>query len=226
MDLIYKTQLKITQQKMAGYMTLLNFRYMNLCVKAEIASLIPVNVFILGAVKNLEEVADVALPDDYHIAVVPKSDEPEALQQIAEGISMAHPEFKPTIKTTKVLNKDKQYLEYEMPEVDENRRDFLNEAVKSLHNEAKVKIEELYTSEKASYANVLSDNPTELDEVSQELDHLHDESIEGILNSKMSKLEEIEEGYQRYLSQHPDNNHNPEGTTSDFDVTQSMKMDS
>ena len=224
MDLFYSTQLNIAQQKMSSYMTLLNFRYMNLCVKAEAASLIPVNVIIMGAVKNLEEVADVALPDDYHIAIIPKSDEQESLKLIGEGVSMSHPEFKLAIKTTKAQNKDKQYLEYEMPEVDKDRRDFLSEAVKSLHDEAKVKIDELYTNAKIEYTNLLSDKPEELDEVIEELDKIHDKCVDNILQSKLSKLDEVEEGYQRYLSEHSDETDAEEHPG--FDVTKSMKMES
>ena len=58
MDLIYTSQLKVTQQQMGSYMTLLNFRYMNLCVKAEAASMIPVNIQVFDSSKNLEDVAE------------------------------------------------------------------------------------------------------------------------------------------------------------------------
>ena len=223
MDLFYKTQLKTTQQKISSYMTLLSYRYMNLCVKAEAASLIPVNVIVFGSVKNLEEVAEVAIPDDYHLAVIPKSDEKESLKMIVEGVSLSHPEFKLAIKTTKAQNKDKQYLEYEMPEVDKNRRDFLTEAVKSLFDEAKVKIDELYTNAKIEYSDLLSGKPEELDEVNKELDNIHDTCIEGLLESKLSKLQEIEDGYRRYMSLHA--GEDSMETNSGYDVTKSMKME-
>ena len=53
MEFYFKIQLNATEKKMASYMTLLNFRYINLCVKAEAASLIPVNVNIFGEDKDI-----------------------------------------------------------------------------------------------------------------------------------------------------------------------------
>lgn len=222
MDLIYTSQLKVTQQQMGSYMTLLNFRYMNLCVKAEAASMIPVNIQVFDSSKNLEDVAELAIPDDYHLAVIPKADDAESLKMIVEGIALSHPEFILNIKTIKDQNKEKRYLEYEMPPVDKNRRDFLNESVKGLHNEAKVKIDQLYTDAKVGYTKLLADKPAELDEVNHELEKIHDEFIKDILDSKISKLQEIEEGYRRYLAKHGEEHSFSPG--SGYDVTTSMKM--
>ena len=83
-------------RKMDGYIVLLSFRYMNLCVKAEVASLMPVNVIDDGTEFDIEEVADVAVANDYQMVVYPKY--PELLNPIIEGIAEAHPEFKLSIK--------------------------------------------------------------------------------------------------------------------------------
>ena len=53
------------QEKLTGYVAMLNFRFMNLCIKAEEASLLPVSVIIGGTSKKLEEVAVIAKKDDY-----------------------------------------------------------------------------------------------------------------------------------------------------------------
>lgn len=220
MELYFRTQLNATEKKMASYMTLLNFRYINLCVKAEPASLIPVNVNIFGEDKDIEEVAEVAIQDDYHLAVFPKND--EYIRYITQGVINVHPEFKLSMKTMKVGAEERQYLEYEMPEVDKNRYDFLNEAVKSLYDEAKLKIDQVYTEEQGAYVQVLSQKPEELDEVNKELDRMHDETLRNILGSRDDKLQEIEDGYLRYLSQ----GSNQEGgdDNPDYDVTHSIVM--
>lgn len=83
-------------RKMDGYIVLLSFRYMNLCVKAEVASLMPVSVIDDGTEFDIEEMADVAIANDYQMVVYPKY--PEVLNQIIEGIAEAHPEFKLSIK--------------------------------------------------------------------------------------------------------------------------------
>ena len=44
-------------EKLTGYVAMLNFRFLNMCIKAEPASLIPVKVNIEGSQKNLEQVA-------------------------------------------------------------------------------------------------------------------------------------------------------------------------
>ena len=64
MDLFYKTKLNSAEKKMGSYMTLLNFRYQNLCVKAEPVALIPVDVHVFDEIMNIEEVAEVAVTDD------------------------------------------------------------------------------------------------------------------------------------------------------------------
>ena len=50
------SEIEKAQKKMSGYIGLLSFRYMNLCVKAEIASLLPVTVFVNGQETNIEEI--------------------------------------------------------------------------------------------------------------------------------------------------------------------------
>ena len=59
--------------KMNGYAVLLNYRYMNLCVKAEPASLLNVSVVCEDRPLDIEQVADVTIsPDDFHFEVYPK----------------------------------------------------------------------------------------------------------------------------------------------------------
>ena len=81
---------------MEGYTVLLSYRYMNLCVKAEIASVVPVGVIDEGTEFDIEEVADVAIANEYQMVVYPKY--PELLRPIIAGIAEAHPEFKLSIK--------------------------------------------------------------------------------------------------------------------------------
>ena len=50
-------QLSMLSAQMKGYVSALNYRYMNLCVKAEEASLLPIEVPIEDELKNLEDVA-------------------------------------------------------------------------------------------------------------------------------------------------------------------------
>ena len=219
-NLLLRTQLDSAEKKMSAYMALMNFRYMNLCIKAEPASLIPVTVAILGEEKNIEEVANVAVPDEYHLAVIP--DSKDSFSQIAQAVTYSHPEFKVSIKTMDIGGVKQEYLEYEMPEVDENRHDFLSEAVKGLYDETKVKIEAVYQEERVGFAEFLGSNSSDLDEVNEALDKIRDNTLENITNSRDGKLKEIEDGYLRYLSQKA----SQEEDSHDVDVSKRMKFES
>lgn len=221
MNFIYSTLINKTENKMAGYMALLDFRYQNLCVMAEPGSLLPVTVIFGSEEKNIEDVADVAQPDDFHLAVIPKS--PITINQIAQSIMKAHPEFKMKIQQMEVLGDEKDYLEYEMPEVDKDRRDFLNQTVKSLHDEAKVRIDEIYVEAQQGFAEYLEKSPEDLDEVNKAIDKAHDDYIIKIRDLRDKKLEEVEEGYQRYL-QHAQEEAEAQAEDPGYDVTKGMRM--
>ena len=221
MNFIYSTLINKTENKMAGYMALLDFRYQNLCIMAEPGSLLPVTVIFGSEEKNIEDVADVAQPDDFHLAVIPKS--PITINQIAQSIMKAHPEFKMKIQQMEVLGDKKDYLEYEMPEVDKDRRDFLNQTVKSLHDEAKVRIDEIYVEAQQGFAEYLEKSPEDLDEVNKAIDKAHDDYIIKIRDLRDKKLEEVEEGYQRYL-QHAQEEAEAQAEDPGYDVTKGMRM--
>lgn len=79
------------KEKLNGYVALLNYRYTNLCVKAELGALLPVTV-IADKEYNLEDVAVVFTPTEYQFDIHPKLR--DYLQPIIDGIFDVHPEFK------------------------------------------------------------------------------------------------------------------------------------
>lgn len=76
-------------EKLKGYVAMMNFRFINLCVKADPVALIPVTVNIEGDEKTLEQVAMTAQKDDYRFWIVPKYD--EDMESICKGIAKVHP---------------------------------------------------------------------------------------------------------------------------------------
>ena len=123
-------------EKLKGYVAMLNFRYLNLCIKSEAASLIPVKVMIEGTAKNLEQVASCAKKDDYHIWIVPKYD--DDIKAIMDGVAKVHPEFKQkidsfTIKSPdeniEMKERDVRYIELTMPEVNDKYYKAMKDAV-------------------------------------------------------------------------------------------------
>ena len=201
MNVFITSQIESVEKKMAGYHALLSYRYSNLCVKADPSSLLSVTLVMGSTEKDIEEVAEVARPkDDYH--------------------QVAHPEFKVEQKPLGDGNDQHRFLLYEMPEVDKDRRDFLNQAVDSLYDECKARIEAVTNEQKMTFAEFLSGKPEELKEANDQLNKSHDDYMAKIQSLLNQKRQEIEEGYQRYLITHE----NDDTQTNSFDVTSSMRL--
>ena len=97
-----------TQQKMGAYLSLLDLRYRNLCVKAEPLALLPVTINTGHEQLNLEDVANVSKPNEYQLAIYPHTS--NYMQDIIRGVFEAHPEFKLDIRD---LNEDRKNQEAE-----------------------------------------------------------------------------------------------------------------
>ena len=220
MNLLVLAEIKDAHAKMAGYTALLNYRYSNLCVKAEPASLLPVSVKSDLGIDNLEEVAAISSPDEYQLAVYPKHQ--QFLEPIIKGIFDVHPEFKMEMKVLESSGDEKiEYPLYTMPEVDKNRRDALNTAADSFYEEAKLRIDKVYTDFQLRLLDIAQKAKKEdIDEVKEELDKGYNEQKEAIAKIKEEKENEINEAYQRYLLNHRYGESNNE--ESNKDVTQTM----
>ena len=195
-------QINEFQSKGAAYNALLGLRYSNLCVKSDYASLLPVNVYIDGMEVNLEEVANVNQPSEFQLGVFPKN--PDNMNDIIDGIYEAHPEFKMEIKSIDgSREKEKAFVLYTMPEVDKNRRKMLNDAVETLYEECKGKLELIYGEYQAKLATAaVNAKKKDIDDTNKALDDAYEalkKQAKGMLEQKQK---DIEEGYLRYLEQH------------------------
>ncbi len=220
MNTLVSTVLENLEKQLAGYQYLLNYRYHNLCVKADPTALLPVTININGEDQDIEQVADVATPDDFHFQILPKMT--NSLDEINNGILSAHPEFKPSIEQMDSENPDTQYLVYEMPKVDKDRRDFLMEATKGLHNECKARMETLCASQITDFGELFASDPDRLHEASDAVKDLRNEYLDNIEDLLDKKQNEIEEAYANYLDEQNAVNED----TDDFDFTKGMRQDS
>lgn len=193
-------------EKLKGYVAMMNFRFINLCIKAEPASLIPVKVNIEGSEKNLEQVAMTAKKDDYRFWIVPKYDDDK--EHICLGIAKVHPEFKQQEGSFKVdaigengEGRDVKYIELIMPEVDENRHDALKDAVDVVYQECKTLMEAAVNKAKAEIAFLSVGEPKEdIDGINDAVDKLNTNCEEQRDKLRDKKLQEIEEAYKNWLS--------------------------
>ena len=200
------TEIDSAQKKMSAYVSLLSYRYMNLCV----------NVYLGDQVYNIEDVANVYSPDEFQFSVYPKNENNQ--QDIIQGIYEAHPEFKMELKTSG----GGSYILYTMPEVDENRHDFLQNAIKGLHEECCGRLEAIRVDFKERMMEDLTKigvSKAEIDEALKALDDLHERTQKMADQQLEQKQAEIDEA----LAHYEQNKKNEEDDT-DFDYSKGMKM--
>ena len=193
-------------EKLKGYVAMLNFRYLNMCIKVEPASLIPVKVNIEGSEKNLEQVAMVTKKDDYRFWILPKYD--DDMKAICEGIAKVHPEFRQKEMTMKIeglegegTSHDVRYLQLKMPEVDDKYYKALKDAVDVFYDQCKTLMEAAANQAKAEIAVKSVGEPKEdVDGIKKEVDKLIKSSEESRDKLRDKKLKDIEEAYKNWLA--------------------------
>jgi ribosome recycling factor len=216
MNLYITAAVKELKEKLNAYLSLLSYRYANLCVKAELGALLPVTV-VAEREYNLEDVAKVATPDDFRFEIYP--DVPDHLQHIIAAVLDVHPEFKMELVEEDYGNRN-QHIVYTMPEVDKDRRKLLNDTAKVFYEECKVEIDTVcggYLAEVPSLEGKLS--VEDVTEVTRVLKRSREESRQTCQDLYQKKLAEIDEAYQRYQASHADG-----GQSNGIDVTSSMRL--
>ena len=133
---------------LSGHCARFSYRLMNLCVKAEEVSLLPVEVLIDGDLQRIEECAKIAKKDEYTFMVVPNFE--EDLTAVAQGVFLEHPEFIQKVESMTVdgvdeegkpVSSDMPYLLLTMPKVDNDRYKVLKDSAKALYEECKAAME-------------------------------------------------------------------------------------
>lgn len=191
--------------RLGGYCAMLYYRYMNLCIKVEEGSLLPVTVFIEGEGKKFEEVANAAKDGEYAFKIFPIYD--DDLLAVGKGIALAHPEFKQerkslTLKMDDGQDQDVEYLLVTMPEVDDNRYDVLKQAANAMYEECKVQMEAAKAQAEAQITMLSADEKKdEIDKVKDAIEELNKTWTEKREQIHDDKLKEIEEGHQKYLQE-------------------------
>ena len=219
------------EEKLAGYVASMNFRFMNLCVKAEEASLIPIRVSVEGSMQNLENVAMIGKKDDYSFMIVPNCE--DDMKAIALGIGMVHPDFNQKEEILTVgsydgnanpVNQDVPYILVTMPEVDEERYDLLKQGVDAFYQECKVQMDKAVTQSTAQIAfEGIGEPPEDIEKMTKAIDKLKADKENLREKLKAEKLEEIETAHKKWLTdngKNPDDNLDADG----HDVRKSMRL--
>ena len=127
--------------KMSGYAVQYSYLLSNLSVKTEAAALLSIQVEVSGmGPVNLEEVAMAGILDDTHFFFYPN--DKSLIPNIQAGIQKAHPEYK--LSTGKVEgapgDNDEQVIA-RIPPVDDDRQKELKDAVKTLSDACKARLD-------------------------------------------------------------------------------------
>lgn len=195
------------ESKLGGYAALLNYRFMNLCVKAEPVALLSISVKDReGDDRNLEEVAFAMLADKYTFEIIPK--DPNLLFAISKGLKIDHPEFQQDIITPADDKRIFQNVENEehilcrVPEVNQDRHDFLMDAVQTLYDQCKVEVDKTnaaYTTRLAS--KIAGMSKEEIEEAKDSMEASQQKFVKICDDYLAAKQKEIEEAYQHYLAE-------------------------
>lgn len=200
---VYKL-LQEAQQKMNGYAVYMNYQFMHFGVKAEPAALLSVEVEVGGERMNLEDVADVAIPQDDQFALIPK--EQDFLFDICKAVAQAHPDYKIGQKSINEEEEDSldgeedRYVLCTMPEVNDDRHDVGMNYVKAIFEEMTAKIDTTHAAYGAEIIKQLaSAKPEEIDEAKEEFQKIYDQMKDICKSYREEKEKQIEEAYQDYL---------------------------
>ena len=219
---------------LSNYNAIFAYRLMNLCVKAEEVSLLPIEVLVEGEALNLEKCTTIGKKDDYSFMIFPNFD--EDIAALGYGIARVHPEFKQEILSMKVDSADisgatkevdVRYILVTMPEVDNNRYDVLKDGVKVCYEECKAQMETANAKAKAKIAEFsIGESDEDINNVKKGLEQLNDQWYGQRDKLYNEKLKEIEEAHNKWLTEKAKHNQEAaeEAAAQDEGVASSMRI--
>ena len=198
---------EMMEGKLSGYVAQLNFRFMNLCVKAEPMSLLSARFNIQGEEKPIEDVAQVSKKGDYQFMAIPNFEDDMA--PLAVGIALKHPEFKQEYGEETVNVVDEQgdpqsvkvkYLLLTMPEVDNNRYEALKTAVDAAYNQCKTQMKAVVERAEPEMALLQEgEDQQDIDRVKKAVEKLkksYNEQRDKLYDDKIKEIDEAHENWQ------------------------------
>lgn len=221
--------LNSAESKMNGYFALLDYRYKNLCTKAEAASMLPIEVEMEGASFKIENVAAISIPEWNQIMVIPKDE--DYIPYIGHAVIMVHPEFKQKVTRYHVeeLNKDIKVLLLTVPPVDKDRKKVLDEGTDSLYDQCLACLDKTKVDTGLAIAKGMANkSKEEIDEARNKFDELYKQYRKNVDQLHDDKKQEIEEAYEKYVKEQGESKSEALPTPPEVpampDVTQSIEL--
>ena len=222
-------------ENLSNYVTRMNYRFLNLCVKAEEASLLSVEVMVDGEFQHLEDCSMLSKKDDYNFVIIPNFD--EDMPAVGNGIFAVHPEFKQKFETTKVdyldengeeKTQDVHYLLVTMPVVNDDRYDVLKDSVNAAYEECKTQMATINKVSQAKFAELAAgETEEELDRLKKELEKMNNQWNDHRDKLYNDKLQEIEDAHNKWLAEKAelDQKREEEEAAHSESAAYSMKLD-
>lgn len=195
------TSLSELQQKSLGHIGMLSYQYSNLCVKADGSSLLSIEMEEDGISYHIEDLAHIIMHteegDDDKIDLIPKNGDDD-IPMLSKGVMEAHPEF---IQSVEEMEDENHMLRLTMPQVNDDRKKVLEDAVNLFHDECKAKMESVNTFYTTAIEVQLAGETKEvIDEVNENVKTIKDEFAKIREQYHTDKLQELEDAYRRYIA--------------------------
>lgn len=228
-------QLGQLSEQLKAYVGALNYRYLNLCVKAEEVSLLPIQVPIEDEFKNLEDVAYAGkrTGDDYSLYIVPKIQ--DDMRDIQQAVMKFHPEFIQEVQKEKVNagedggEQEVQLLRLKMPEVNDDRHDLLKQSADTFYDMCKAEMEKARMEAEMQFAALgIDEKPEDMDKVKKGVDETCDMWTKKRDQLHDEKLKEIEDAHNDWLAnkQAADQKKQEDEAAKNQNAGSSMRMNS
>ena len=202
MKIAIETLIHEMEGKLGGYVTLLMYRYANLCIKAQPLALLSAEIEDeeLGTMK-IEDVAGLTIPDEFHMKLIPF--DKRFIFPLCKALKKEHPEFKQDlIKPDDAEDEEERVLILTMPVVNDDRHDELIDAVDVLYDGCKAQVDKTVATYKIKLEpKIIPLVQDERDEAQAAFDNSVKLHTDGVEQLKADKLAEIEEAYQHYLTE-------------------------
>ena len=195
------------QKKMSAYTAWMNFRFVNLSIKADAAALLSVTVNIDDEEYDIENVAEVAvLEEENQLAILPK--DPSFIFAICKGIKLTHPEYEIEEKEEREEGVEAGsgegmiVLYCSMPAMNEDRYEACNDYIATVSDETKTKLDLTRTTYSAKIARKLSGESVDfINQMNDEMDKIYKQHTDLCQQYEEQKRQEVEKSYQDYLAE-------------------------
>ena len=213
------------QNKMSGYVALLNYRYSNLSVLAQAEALLCVFVDLDGDRIPIEKVAKARNAPDREDQFEIYPNDQDLLKPLLKGLNDVHPEYKIELVNIDEDDDEEKFILATVPPVDDARHKILTEAVDLLAKVCNSQIEATFDAATAQIALKLAGAPKdEIDEAKEALQQVHDDADKLAGDIKKEKEDQIEKAYNIYKEEQEKKKEEQEKKLKDAQAGAQMKM--